>query len=284
MTLIRTYGIVGLLIMIIAEILMLSDVRIVSASFTPIVWTGYILFIDSLIFKLKGESLISSRPKELWLMLSLSIGFWLVFELYNVYIPNWHYINLYTNQAIRWFHYAWSFATIYPAIFQTTELLLALHLFDRRLTKKFVLSARWRYSLLIIGLIFLIMPPLQPPEIARYLWAPIWIGFIMLLEPVNYWLKQDSLLGDLEQGKLERMISLFVASYICGFLWEFWNYWAYTKWVYIVPFTPNVRIFEMPILGFLGFGFFALECHVVYNWAKAMIGLISKKYARALLS
>ncbi len=279
---IKLYGIVGLLVMIVAEILMLLNVRVVSAFFTPIVWTGYILFIDSIIFRLKGKSLISSRAKELWAMLPLSIVFWLVFELYNVYMPNWYYINLPSNQAVRWFGYAWSFATIYPAIFETTELLQTVHLFDKLSIKKWAPSARWLYLLIIVGLMFLIIPLLQPPEIAKYLWAPVWVGFILVLEPINYWLKRDSLLGYLAQGSLVRIVSLFVAGYICGFLWEFWNYWAYTKWIYTIPFTPNTRIFEMPVAGFIGFGPFALACHVMYHWAKTMMSL-GKKHTKALL-
>jgi hypothetical protein len=48
-------------------------------------------------------------------------------------------------------------------------------------------------------------------------------------------------------------------------LWEFWNYWAHTKWVYTVPILPQIKIFEMPFLGFFGFGPFALECYVATN-------------------
>ena len=47
-------------------------------------------------------------------------------------------------------------------------------------------------------------------------------------------------------------------------IWEFWNYWAHTKWIYAVPILPEVRIFEMPILGFGGFPPFAVECFVMY--------------------
>jgi len=35
-------------------------------------------------------------------------------------------------------------------------------------------------------------------------------------------------------------------------VWEFWNYGA-NEMTYTVPFFGNVKIFEMPVLGFLGF-------------------------------
>jgi len=54
-------------------------------------------------------------------------------------------------------------------------------------------------------------------------------------------------------------------------LWEFWNYWALTKWTYTVPFFGNVKIFEMPVLGFLGFPPFAVECWVMYIFLRSLL-------------
>ena len=55
---------------------------------------------------------------------------------------------------------------------------------------------------------------------------------------------------------------------LCGFMWEFWNYWAGSKWTYTIPFFGNYKVFEMPILGFLGFIPFALECWILYHLLK----------------
>ena len=44
---------------------------------------------------------------------------WVVFELYNRYsIHNWRYIGLPESIPLRYFGYAWSFATILPALFE----------------------------------------------------------------------------------------------------------------------------------------------------------------------
>jgi len=61
-----------------------------------------------------------------------------------------------------------------------------------------------------------------------------------------------------------------MAGLICGGLWEFWNFWAYTKWLYSVPYLENLKWFEMPPLGFLGFLPFALECYVLVNLLNAV--------------
>jgi hypothetical protein len=91
-----------------------------------------------------------------------------------------------------------------------------------------------------------------------------WVGFFFLLEPVNYWLGAPSILGDLENGRRSRFYSLLLSGFVCGWLWEFWNYWAAAKWHYVFPMFQHWKIFEMPAPGYLGFLPFALECFVMY--------------------
>jgi len=38
-----------------------------------------------------------------------------------------------------------------------------------------------------------------------------------------------------------------------------------------VPYLPNVKIFEMPVLGYLGFPPFALECFLMYRFSRAIV-------------
>jgi hypothetical protein len=71
-------------------------------------------------------------------------------------------------------------------------------------------------------------------------------------------------MGDLRAGRTERLKSLLLAGLVCGIVWEFWNYWARSKWIYAVPIFPNLRIFEMPLPGYGGFPPFAVECFVMY--------------------
>jgi hypothetical protein len=58
---------------------------------------------------------------------------------------------------------------------------------------------------------------------------------------------------------LTEILGAALSGMVCGFLWEFWNYWSVTKWVYTVPFFEDFKVFEMPAPGYIGFGFFALE-------------------------
>lgn len=263
----KPYGLIGLFMIITAELLLFLKVKPVMIFFTPLVWTGYILFVDNLILKLQGESLIYNRRKEFFVMLPVSVALWLVFEFYNLFLDNWHYINL-PKLWIRLIGYTWSFATIWPAILETAELFRALHLFDKIKIGERTISPKVLKASIGLGAVFLIIPIAFP---SRYLAAPVWLGFIFLLDPINYFLGTKSLLRDLEKGKLNILLSLLLSGLACGLLWEFWNYWALAKWIYTVPILENIKIFEMPVIGYLGFLPFAVECYVLYNSVRLIL-------------
>ncbi|MCQ4574629.1 MAG: hypothetical protein NOU37_05220 [Candidatus Brocadiales bacterium] len=272
----KGYGWIGLGLILAAESALILQneypiARTISVWTTPICWWGYILFVDAVIFRLKGSSLISTRTGEFFLQLPLSIGFWLIFEIYNLHLQNWEYHGLPENLVIRNLGLALSFATIMPGIFQTAELLATLKVFQGFKTSPLRVTNRIVYGGMVLGFLFLIIPLLVSQHHARYLFAFVWTGFVILLDPVVYSSGGNSLLKNLEEGFLERILCLFVAGYICGFLWEFWNYWAAAKWVYIAPFTAGVKIFEMPLAGFFGFGPFAWEYFVMYNFVRLFI-------------
>jgi hypothetical protein len=67
-------------------------------------------------------------------------------------------------------------------------------------------------------------------------------------------------------------VALLTSGALCGVLWEFWNYWALTRWTYSVPYVSHLKVFEMPALGYLGFPPFALECYAMYHWLRGALG------------
>jgi hypothetical protein len=100
--------------------------------------------------------------------------------------------------------------------------------------------------------------------VARYMAAPVWLGFIFLLDPINAWLGGESLWDDWRAKRCERLINLSLSGFLCGVLWEFWNYWSRAKWHYTVPIMEHLKIFEMPVPGYFGFPAFAIECFTMY--------------------
>src|SRR4030095_9166011 len=125
------YGYLGFLIIVAAEALLFGGNQIVGRWFTPIVWTGYILFVDGLVYALRSRSLLMTDRLELLVIVVVSIGAWWLCEFYNA--PRfwksdlelwWHYHNLEPNLMLRRAGYDWFFATIFPLLFITAELFI----------------------------------------------------------------------------------------------------------------------------------------------------------------
>jgi hypothetical protein len=256
----------GLAVMLVSEVSMLGRVEPFYSWHTPIAWTAYILMVDALVWKRRGSSWISQAPAEFLFLTAASVPLWGIFELYNKYsIQNWFYVGLPELLPVRYFGYVWSFATIWPAIFETGDLISSLR--DRRAPEtraepqQAEVLGTWAWVSVVAGAVMLAIPILIP---SPYLAAPIWLGFILLLDPLNARAGSESILGDLRRGRRGRLINLLLAGLVCGLLWEFWNYWARAKWIYNVPIFPSVKLFEMPIAGFGGFPPFAVECFVMY--------------------
>ena len=269
------YGLAGLAIMAAAEILLFSGNRLVAEWMTPISWTGYILFIDAIIYRLKGESYIMTRRAEFALMLPWSVFCWVIFEAYNLHLHNWRYVGLPEGFSLRNLGFIWAFATIFPGILETAELIGILGPFKRIRMRPLKLGKRVLRAHLVVGVLLLVFPLLLPSQAAGPLFALVWVGFVFLLEPYNESRGGESLYPDLRNGRPAKLLNLFTAGLICGFLWEFWNYWAIAKWQYTVPLPTGPKIFEMPLVGYLGFLPFAVEVYGMQNllnfWRRAKI-------------
>jgi hypothetical protein len=233
---------------------------------TPVCWWSYILIVDAWIYRRKGASLLTARRELLALLCLVSIGFWCVFEAYNRVLPGWRYVNLSANQAERLLGYAVSFATILPAIFLTCELFQSYRAFSGNGSRTWVWP-EWALDVSIwLGAACCVLPAVLPVGVRGYLWGFVWVGWLLMIEPINYRRAMPSLYRDWERGDWARTIQLMAAGAVCGLLWEFWNMWAYTKWVYIFPPGLSGRYFEMPVIGFLGFLPFALDCFATFHF------------------
>lgn len=264
------YAWVGLAVLVAAEILMVRGIEPISMYFTPIAWSAYILIADGAVFAVRGRSRLHDAPGEFGRTAMLSVPLWLIFEAYNLRLVNWTYVGLPSEPIVLWLGYAWAFATITPGIFETADLIEALDWFVD--VQPRVLSRAAELSIALVGTACLILPLVLPKAIAAYLFGLVWVGFLFLLDPINKRLGLPSLLGDLAVGRTSRFWSLMISGWVCGWLWEFWNYWASAKWHYIFPIMQRSKIFEMPVAGYLGFLPFALECFVMYVTASWIVG------------
>ncbi len=271
------YGVAGVAVLLIGTALFIARWRPVTLYFTPIAWTGYILLADAIVARRLGTSLIQGRPREALLMLPWSLVAWVMFEFYNLRLHNWHYAGVPESFAAQMLLGAWSFATVFPGVLETVDLLGSFGLFRGARIRPWQPRRATLYALMAAGATMLIVPVLMPEAVARYLFGAVWLGFILLLDPFNHLRGGRSLIGEWAEGRLRLTLTLLLAGVVTGLLWEGWNYWAAARWVYTVP-PPlgwGPRIFEMPPLGFLGFLPFAIEIYCLQAFLMTLFGATS---------
>ena len=273
----RGYGWAGLGVIGAAEVLLFAGEPTVARWFTPIVWTGYVLFVDALTARFTGRSYLTTDRLDGLLVALASVACWWLFELYNA--PRfwrggadaeglwWRYHGLEPNLFLRRVGYDWAFATIFPAMFLTAAVLRAT-IFRRARVRPWRLSPRVLGVVVAAGVISAILPLLV---VSTWLVPLVWIAWVLMLEPLNYRRGRPSWLADLAVGDASRLLGLLASGALCGVLWELWNYWAAARWTYGVPYLGEVKIFEMPVLGYLGFPPFALEAYAMYHWLRGRL-------------
>jgi hypothetical protein len=266
------YAAVGLLSMILFQGLLFTGNSFIGRYFTPIQWTGLILFLDGLRKRRAGRSWISDHLGEFLLLCGISIASWLVFEWYNVYLKNWTYLSLPDSRLERYFGYAWAFATISPGMF-----LIYLTLDDLVPGKEADNPPRlpnavfWPF--VTVGAACLVVPLFWP---STWMTPLVWVGFAFFLDPIVGRMGGRSILSEFFTGQFRSMPLFFLAGLAAGLLWEFWNYWAISKWEYDVPYWGHIKLFEMPVLGFLGFMPFIIESFAIYQFARKLIPIQNK--------
>ena len=276
----RAHGWIGLGLVLAAEAALLSGQPLVARWFTPLVWTGYVLLVDALAARLTGRSYLTTDRVEGVLVGLASVGCWWLFEWYNA--PRfwrggadaaglwWRYQGLEPNLFLRRLGYDWSFATIFPALFLTATVLRA-RVFRRVRVRPWRPPRATLRALVVVGAVAAVLPLVV---VSAWLVPLVWAAFTLLLEPFNARAGRPSWLADLGRGDASRLAALLAAGVVCGALWEFWNYWAATKWTYSVPYLGHVKVLEMPVLGYLGFPPFALECFAMYHWLRGRLGAV----------
>ena len=125
-----------------------------------------------------------------------------------------------------------------------------------------------------VGVAFLAVPPLLPAPVRPWTFGFVWLGFVLVVDPLNYRAGRPSFAAAWARGDRGFVYRWLLAGLACGLLWEFWNYRAIGKWTYVgVPVLPSIRLFEMPIVGYLGFPPFALGAFAMYHFVRPLAGL-----------
>ena len=263
----KKWGVIGIILIILSQINFFLKIQPFADWYFPIIWLGYILTIDAVIYNINKKSLVNNHFFHFIGLFILSALFWHIFEILNLFTQNWNYIGADNLGSIKYIFKLISFSTVLPALFETTSLIKSIHLFDKvKLRKKYKLSKNFLFLMIFLGIISFFLPIFFP----KFTFPLIWLSFFLILDPINYINNQPSIIGHIKNRNLKIPLSLLFAGIMLGFLWEFWNYWATIKWIYDIPFVGFFKIFEMPILGYLGYFPFAFELYSMYWFVRSL--------------
>jgi hypothetical protein len=231
-------------------------------AFFPL-WLGYCLTVDALVAWRKGSSMVTRSPFGYVLLFVISSPAWWLFELLNLRTQNWEYPGSEHFTDLQYFLLcSLSFSTVMPAVFGTAELVSTFSWLRKIARGPVVAPTRLVVSMMFLtGWLMLGSLWMWPLYCFPFLWASVYL----ILEPVNVWLGHRSLLQYTVRGDWWPVIALAVGCLICAFFWEMWNYISYPKWIYHVPFVGFLHVFEMPVLGYLGYIPFSWELFALYH-------------------
>lgn len=214
-----------------------------------------------------SNSIAFANRWSLFYLASLSVVFWLMFELFNLHLGNWRYIGIPLERIIRWPAYLFTFSPILPALLELFQFLRNNGVGDRlRAARKVRVNRALLFRFILLGSCAAILALVGP----GIFYPLIWLGPVFILDPLIYQFgnKEDSLLGNLELGRPALWVQLSLTGLIFGVLTQFWSFWSGSKWLYSVPGYEFFYIFELPVLGYLVFPFLALSFYVMYCLAK----------------
>ncbi|HSH74675.1 MAG TPA: DUF4332 domain-containing protein [Longimicrobiales bacterium] len=230
--------------------------------FYVLVWYPTLLAADATLRLRSGRWYLLGDGRFVAGLLVWSVPFWLFFELVNFRVANWYYVFLPADGPLRWTGITLSFATVLPAIVVSRRLLAGFG-FVEGLTWRPVRMATWLPTVLQLAGIGFFLAALAWP---RVLFPLIWGGVTLFVDPWVY--RRDpkrSLVGAIERGEPALIVQLLVGGLAIGLLWELYNVGARGKWIYTVTGLEELKLFEMPLLGFLGFPVLALDGWAVWS-------------------
>jgi hypothetical protein len=248
-------------------------------SFFPL-WLGYIFTANGLSEILLKTSLLRLMGTSFAGLFAISIPLWWFFEGMNAIVQNWHYNFPRPISSLRYFIEASiDFSTVVPAVLSASFLMAG--------TMRSLHDAwpAWR-------------PRVSEPELAATVLGAlgcfallalfptetfplVWIAPALILEPLAFSIGYPSLLADVRRQGWTRLFAVMIATTVTGFFWEMWNYYSLPKWTYTIPYVGFWKVFEMPLLGYLGYPFFGI---VVFSYAAIVLKLVAGRDLLALFS
>lgn len=232
-------------------------------TFTPL-WVSYILVVNALTYWRGSRCMMLDRPGFFALVFPVSAIFWWFFEYLNRFVQNWYYEGVSGLDPLQYFLFATlPFSTVLPAVLGTYELLNSVPRMGRGLDRFVPIRVSRPRAGAGVAL-FVAGAGLAAVGVwPDYLFPLVWVSPVLILSAIQVLRGRNTPLSGIQFGFWRHAVLLSLAALICGFFWEMWNFHSLARWKYAVPFVGEFRIFEMPVLGYLGYLPFGWECGLI---------------------
>ena len=189
-------------------------------------------------------------------LLALSVPLWWWFELVNARVGNWEYLG--AEERYNNWQYAIMGSTAFSTVIPALDAAWGLTVRGGGSVGVWVGSDRHRHWTQIgLGVLCQMLVFLWPQAFYPF----IWVAPFLVVDGLVAYRGGRSLVDDMMRRRWRLAMGVALGGLLCGFLWEFWNFWSTPKWVYHVPLLDFGKIFEMPVLGYGGYIPFALSIY-----------------------
>ena len=182
---------------------------------------------------------------------AVSVPVWWWFELVNSRLNNWEYVEVWGYTDVQYSLLATlAFSTVVPALDSAWSVTVPKQ-------RGPLPKPDWSRSAYVTEALFGAALQVMVFVLPNLLFPLVWVAPFLIFDGMVGYGRGRSLAHELYRGKWHLAAAIGLAGLTCGFLWEFWNFWSTPKWIYHVAYLGYLHVFEMPILGYLGYVPFA---------------------------
>jgi len=246
-------------------------------AYIPLFW-GFTLMVDGWVYiRAHRNSLLSRSPREIIGIGLAATSGWMLFEYLNFFVDeNWFYPKGDIIPEDEFTVYAvLGSSGLMPAVFEIYNLMNTFPAFRHRYDRgpKLSASKTTRTVMLLLSLAAMFCVSFFPEVMFGALWICPLIIFAIVLENFGIWTP----FTPIKHGNWSPFLKYSLCYVIYGFLLEWWNFFnsthdpanpaninTYTPahWVYSIPYISKFHVFEMPVLGYMGYLPFGAYCAV----------------------
>jgi len=252
-----------------------EPVMLINWAVVPLFW-GFTFMLDGIVYKRTGgKSLMTEAPREVIAIGVASVAGWLIFEYLNFFVDdNWCYpmgVNIHISEFVMYAVVGSS--GLMPMALEWYSLFNTFDKFKYKYSygPKIALPEWLKTAMIVIAFAVMFIMPFFPDIMFAALWVAPMIILAGALSKAKLW---TPFLG-LKDGNWSPMALCALSYGVQGILCECWNYFSGVHgaggnvfshnpdyWTYSIAYIDKYHVFEMPLLGLMGYLPFGVYCAV----------------------